>query len=95
MADDTLGRSLIRRRFSCLAILPYVCGESPQGLRGAYYVEGRVTCVLSDRFHQKRTALAVIPQQQSQKSACSRDRRIARQAHRTSEKSREMTVSAA
>jgi hypothetical protein len=33
-----------------LAIPPYLSDESPQGLRVAYYVEGRMACAPIDRF---------------------------------------------
>jgi hypothetical protein len=63
VGDDPLAGSLVRRSLICLPIPPYVCDESPQGLRVAYYVKGRVACILNDRFHEKRTALAAVPQQ--------------------------------
>ena len=55
--------SLVRTRHSCPAIAPCHFDESPQFHGVAQHVDGRVSRVLSDRFHQKGTALAVIPQQ--------------------------------
>jgi hypothetical protein len=63
MDGDAPGRSLTRRRLGRLAIPPHTRDELPQGLGVAYYVEGCVACVLGDRLHEKRTALAAIPKQ--------------------------------
>jgi hypothetical protein len=46
-----------------LAIAYHRFDEAPECLRVIQYVEGRVRCVFKDRFHEKRAALASVPQQ--------------------------------
>jgi len=41
----------------------YVCDEAPERFRITEHVKRCVGCVLSDRFHEKGTALLAIPQQ--------------------------------
>jgi hypothetical protein len=73
----------------------YLRDESPDRSRGRQDVELGIAGVFGDRLPEYRTAAAAIHSSHFQKSARSGDRRMARQAQRNGEKSRNTMASAA